>query len=44
MENEKCRDCGQPMKDGELVQVDWHGQAIAHIQCPKPEQAEAANA
>ena len=42
MENQNCKDCGQPMADGELVQTDWAGNALAHIECPKPESQAAS--
>ena len=35
---ETCPACGKPMLDGELVQTDWAGDAIAHINCPKEEK------
>ena len=35
---ETCPNCHEVMLTGELVQTDWAGDPIAHINCPKEEK------
>lgn len=37
---ETCPECGQVMLTGELVQTNWAGDAIAHVQCPNTENGQ----
>jgi alpha-beta hydrolase superfamily lysophospholipase len=29
-----CPKCGQQMADGEVVVMDWAGNAVQHVNCP----------
>jgi hypothetical protein len=38
--SDTCPNCQRKMDVGELVTMDWAGQAIAHIVCARDSQAD----
>ena len=35
-----CPKCGQPMLDGEIVVMDWAGEAVEHVRCERTKEGQ----